>query len=64
MSHKKNIGKQWWPRSDATERGVWLGSTLFAWSTGISIIIENNKNKTDTLYIQNGLSENRVHWGR
>ena len=25
------------PRSDATERGVWPGSSLFALNTGISI---------------------------
>ena len=26
-----DIGKQWMPRSDATERGVWSGYPLFAY---------------------------------
>ena len=29
-SHKRDIGKQCRPRSDAEERGVWSESTLFA----------------------------------
>ena len=28
-SQKRDIGKQCRPRSDATERGVWSGPTLF-----------------------------------
>ena len=28
--HFWDIGKQYRPRSDAAERGVWSGSTLFA----------------------------------
>ena len=35
-SHKRDIGKQCKPRSDAAERGVWSGSTLFAISSEIS----------------------------
>ena len=35
--HKRDIGIQCRPRSDAAERGVWSGSTLFALSTWISI---------------------------
>ena len=37
VSNKRNIGKQWRPRSDAAERGVWSGSTLFALNTCISV---------------------------
>ena len=51
-SYKTDIGKQCRPRSDAAERGVWSGSTLFTLSTRISIkmvII-----KLDTPYIGNG----------
>ena len=29
-SHKRDMCKQCRPRSDAAERGVWSGSTLFA----------------------------------
>ena len=36
-SHKKDIGKQCRPWSDAAERGVWLGSTLFALNVANSI---------------------------
>ena len=28
-----NIGKQYRPRSDTAERGIWLGSVLFVWIT-------------------------------
>ena len=42
-SHKRDIGKQCRPRSDAAERGVWSGSTLFALRTGISFKLGNNK---------------------
>ena len=34
-SHKRDIGQQCRPRSDATERGVWSGTTPFALATGI-----------------------------
>ena len=47
-SYKRDIGKRCRPRSDAAERGVWSGSTLFAFSTGISINHGNNKHKSDT----------------
>ena len=42
-SHKKDICKQCRLRSDAAERGVWSGSTLFAINSGISINHGNNK---------------------
>ena len=42
--HKWDIGKQRRPRSDATERGVWSESTLFALSTETSVNHDNNKN--------------------
>ena len=38
VSHKRDIGKQCRPRSDAT------GTTSFALSTGISVKDGNNKN--------------------
>ena len=41
-SHKRGIGKQYRPRSDAAERGVWSGSKLFAINTGISTKHSNN----------------------
>ena len=44
VSRLKNIGKQCRPRSDAAQRGVWSGSTLFALNIGISIKHGNNKN--------------------
>ena len=43
-SHKMGIGKQYRPRSDAAERGVWSGSTPFALNIGISIKYGSNKN--------------------
>ena len=43
-SHKMEIDKQCRPRSDATERGVWSGSTLFALSPEIPTKLGNNKN--------------------
>ena len=36
-SHKRDIGKQCRPRSDAAQRGVWSGSTLFALGSGITL---------------------------
>ena len=42
-SYKWDFGKQWRPRSDAAERGVWSGSTLFSLSTGIYVQQGNNK---------------------
>ena len=47
-SNERDIGKQCTPKSDATECGVWSGSALFAWSTGISMKHVNNKNYPDT----------------
>ena len=44
-SRKRDIGKRYRLRSDATERGVWSGSALFALTTGISMI----NNKTEKL---------------
>ena len=51
VSHKRDSGKQRRPKSDATECdlaptecGVWSGSKLFAFSTGISVNHGNNKN--------------------
>ena len=35
LESHKNISKQCRPRSDAAERGVWLGSSLFAFSSEI-----------------------------
>ena len=37
VSHERDIGKRCRPRLDATERGVWSGSTPFVSNTGISI---------------------------
>ena len=42
-SHKWDIGRQRSPRSDAAERGVWSGSTLFLLSSEISTKHDNNK---------------------
>ena len=53
-SHKRDISKQCRPRSDAAERGVWSGSTLFALSTGISVNHGNNKNFPDSPFTRNG----------
>ena len=49
-SYKRDIGKQCISRSDAAERGVWSGSTLFALSSGISTKHDNN-NWEDSPYI-------------
>ena len=43
-SHKRNIGKQCRPRSDAAERCVRSGSTLFALNSEISTKHDKNKN--------------------
>ena len=43
-ANKRDNGKQCRPRSDAAERGVWSGSTLFALNSGISMNHGNNKN--------------------
>ena len=45
LTHKWDIGKQRRPRSDAADRAVWSGSTLFALSTGISVNHGKNKKK-------------------
>ena len=55
---KRDIGKQCRPRSDAAERGVWSGSTMFALRSEISTKHDNNNNWPDTSYIGNGL----VQW--
>ena len=52
--HTRDIGKKCRPRSDAAERGVWSGSTLFALRSEISTQHDNNKNDSDTPYIWNG----------
>ena len=54
--HKKDIGKESRPRSDAAERGcdVWSGFTVFELKTGISVKYNNNKNKPDTPSVRNG----------
>ena len=48
-SHKRGIGKQYRPRSDAAECSVWSGSTLIALNPGISIKHGNNKNNQTPL---------------
>ena len=40
-AHKRDIDKQYRPRSDAAERGVWSGSTLFALRSEISTKHDN-----------------------
>ena len=52
-SHKRDIGKQNGPRSDAADRGVWSESTLFAISSEISTKYDKNKNQPDTPDIGN-----------
>ena len=54
VSHKRDIGKQYRPRSDTADRGVWSGSILFALSSDISTKHGNNKNLPDTPCIGNG----------
>ena len=49
-----DIGKQCRPRSEAAERGVWSGSTLFALNIGISRKHANKKNYQDTPSMENG----------
>ena len=56
-SHKRDIGKQCRPRSDATERGVWSESTLFALNAGISVNHCDNKNQPDNPSFRNGRIE-------
>ena len=53
-SHKRGIGERFWPWSDAAERGVWSGSTLFALSSEISTTHYNNDNQPDNPDIGNG----------
>ena len=43
-SHKGDNGKQCSPSSDAAERVVWSGTTLFALISDISTKHDNNKN--------------------
>ena len=54
-----DIGMQSRPRSDAAERGVWSGSTLFALNSGIFVKHDDNKNKSDrqTLLLENDRSK-------
>ena len=52
-SHKRDIGKQCRPGSDAAECGISSGSILFALSSETSIKHGNNINKPDTPYIGN-----------
>ena len=47
-SHFWDIGKQWRPRSDAAERGVWSGSTLFAPRNFYQKYDKNEKSTADT----------------
>ena len=44
------------PKSDVTERGVWSGSTLFAYRNFYLKQNENEKNTTDTPKFGNGIS--------
>ena len=41
VPYKRDIVKEWRPRSDVEKRGVWSGSTLLAIHTDISIINDN-----------------------
>ena len=43
---KRVTGKQCRPRTDATNHGIWSGSTLFVLDTGISIKCHSNKKLT------------------
>ena len=52
-SHKRDTDKQRRPRSDAAERGVLSGSTLFALSSDNSLKYGNNKNQPGTTDIRN-----------
>ena len=45
--HKRDSGKKYRPWSDAAERGVWLGSTLFAFTSAISTKHDNNNNNNN-----------------
>ena len=47
-SLKRDIGKQCRSRSDAAERGVWSGPSLFSLNTGISIKQGNNTKNNQT----------------
>ena len=53
--YKRDIGKQFRPRSDAAECGVicgvWSGSTLFALNTGICIKHSKACNKKPTIHL-------------
>ena len=51
---RKDTGKQYRPRSDAAERGVWSRSTLFALNTEIPIRTVMNKNWPDNPTTENG----------
>ena len=45
VSHKRDIGKQCRPRSNAAERDLWSASILFALNIGASVKY-NNDNKS------------------
>ena len=47
-SHKRDFGKQWRSTSDATERCVWSGSTLFAWNTVWFVLFVKKHDNTKT----------------
>ena len=50
--HKRDIGRQCRPRSDAAEVSVWSRSTLFASRTGISVKHGYNTNWPDIPYVE------------
>ena len=56
-SHKRDIGRQCRPRSDAAECGVWSGSTLFALNSEISLKYGNNKTNQIPLLLEMDCSE-------
>ena len=56
-SRKMDIDKQYRPGSDATEHGVWSGSTLFAFRTGIVIKYVNNKTIPTRLILERNRSK-------
>ena len=57
--YKRQICKQWRPRSDAAERGVWSGSTPFVLNTETSLTNDNTKTKESFLKIGNGIAQNK-----
>ena len=59
-----DIGKQCRPRSDATERGVWLGSTLFAYGNFYQKQTDQTllKLEIDSSIDKDGKVMNRLVW--